>query len=245
MRALIVDDEEPARMALRRMLAAFPEVEVAGEARNGAEAIELVESTPADVLFLDIEMPGLNGFDVLAELAAAPAVVFVTAYDQYAVRAFETNAVGYLLKPVGKGALERALARVRGSAAPAIRPEVLRELRAALAPGAPAKLAVRQGRKIVLLPRRDILYIQSEDRLVFVHTAAERFLTDRTLNDLEALLPPLEFFRISRGALVNLDAVGEMFPWLESGTWRVRLRNGVELDVSRERVRGLRQAVGL
>lgn len=247
MRALIVDDEQPARTALRHMLQTFPEVEIAGEAANGAEAIELVEETAPDVLFLDIEMPGLNGFDVVAALSAPVAVVFVTAYDQYAVRAFEANAVDYLLKPVERSALERAILRAgeRKASRSVVSPELLRELRMTLLPGAPARLAARRGRKIVLVPRRDILYVQAEERLVFLCTATDRFLTDRTVAELEGLLPGSEFFRLNRSTLVNLEAVQEMFPWLGSGAWRVRLHNGMELDVSRDRVRALRETVGL
>ncbi len=246
MRALIVDDEAPARLALRRLLESFPDLQIAGEAASGQEGIELAETLNPNVLFLDIEMPGLNGFDVLTELVPAPPTVFVTAYDQYAVKAFEANAVDYLLKPVQRPALERALARLKDrTATRAISPELLRELRQALFPGAPAKLAARRGRKIVLVPRRDVLYAQAEDRLVFFCTAGDRFLTDRTVNELEALLPSTEFFRLSRAVLVNLEAITEMYPWMNSGAWQVRLTNGAELDVSRERVRALRQIVGL
>jgi two-component system LytT family response regulator len=250
MRALIVDDEAPARLALRRLLGSFPQIEIAGEAASGPEAIEQVEALTPDVLFLDIEMPGLNGFDVLAELKSALPVVFVTAYDQYAVKAFEANAVDYLLKPVQRPALERALKRAfeRGkdrTAQPTLTPELIGELRQSLFPGAPAKLAARRGRKVILIPRRDILYAQAEDRLVFLCTATDRFLTDRTLNELEALLPATEFFRLSRAVLVSLEAIHEMYPWMTSGAWQVRLTNGTELDVSRERVRAFRQTVGL
>ncbi len=241
MRALIVDDEEPARRALRRLLSGYPDLEITGEAANGTEAIELIEASAPDVLFLDIEMPGLNGFDVLAEARSAPPVVFITAYDQYAVRAFETNALDYLLKPVDPAALDRAVNRVR-SRVPAqpIPREILQQLRTVLYPAAPAKLAGRRGRKVVLVPRRDILYVQSEDRLVFLCTATERFLTDRSMTELEAILPAAEYLRIHRCTLVQIEAVQEMYPWLGSGAWRVRLSNGTELDVSRDRVKALR-----
>ncbi len=240
---MIVDDEEPARRALKRLLLAYPDLEVAGEAANGAEAIELIEDTAPDVLFLDIEMPGLNGFDVLAEVRSAPPVVFVTAYDRYAVRAFEANALDYLLKPVDPAALDRAVSRVRTRvAAPPIPKDILQQLRTVLYPAAPAKLAGRRGCKVILVPRRDILYVQSEDRLVFLCTAGERFLTDRSIAELESILPPAEYLRIHRGTLVQIEAVQEMYPWLGSGAWRVRLTNGVELDVSRDRVKALRAA---
>lgn len=245
MRAVIVDDEDPARAALRRRLQAFPDIEILAEAANGQQAIEAIESHSPDVVFLDIEMPGLNGFDVLAEIATPPAIVFVTAYDQYAVRAFETNAVDYLLKPVAPAALDRAVSRLRSrAAAQPVSQALLQELRAALYPKAPAKLAGRRGRKIILVPRRDILHIAAEDRLVFLCTATERFLTNRTIAELVLILPGTEFFRVNRGNLVNLEAAQEMYPWMTSGAWRIRLTNGVEIDVSRDRVQALRTAIG-
>ena len=245
MRVLIVDDEQPARMALRRLLSAVPEVEIAGEAANGTDAIEAMESLRPDAVFLDIEMPGLNGFDTLAEVSGPPAVVFVTAYNQYAVRAFEVNAVDYLLKPVEPGALARAILRIQNRSLRAVPANLLEELRSALQPKAPTRLAARRGKKVVLVSRRDILYVQAEERLVFLCTAGGRFLTNKTVSEVEALLPATEFFRVSRSTLVQLEAVAEMFPWMTSGAWRVRLSDGTELDVSRERAPVLREAVGL
>ena len=245
MRAVIVDDEDPARAALRRRLEPFLDVQIVAEAANGQQAIEAIESHSPDVVFLDIEMPGLNGFDVLAELATPPAAVFVTAYDQYAVRAFETNAVDYLLKPVDAFALDRAVNRLRSrTATQPLSQTLLQELRTALYAKTPAKLAGRRGKKIILVPRRDILHIAAEDRLVFLCTATERFLTNRTMAELETLLPGSEFFRVNRGSLVSLEAVHEIYPWMTSGTWRVRLTNGTEIDVSRDRVQALRATVG-
>ncbi len=246
MRVLIVDDEQPARMALRRSLAAFPNVEIAGEAANGTDAIEAMEALRPDAIFLDIEMPGLNGFDIVAELDSPPPIVFVTAYDQYAVRAFETNAVDYLLKPVEPAALARSVKRLEEQLIrPGLTGELLQQLRATLQPKIPAKLAARRGKKVVLLSRRDVLYVQAEERLVFLCTASGRYLTNRTVAELESLLPEGEYFRLNRGTIVQLEAVTEMYPWMTSGAWRVKLTDGTELDVSRDRAPLLREAVGL
>jgi len=121
--------------------------------------------------------------------------------------------------------------------------ELLQSLRSAFYPRVSSKLAARRGKKIILVPRRDILYVLAEDRLGYFCTANDRFTTDRTVQQIEEMLPPGEFFRINRGTVVNLSAVEEMYPWMTSGAWRVRLKNGVELDVSRDRVPDLRALV--
>ncbi|MEO8657560.1 MAG: LytTR family transcriptional regulator DNA-binding domain-containing protein [Bryobacteraceae bacterium] len=248
MRALIIDDEAPARLAMRRLLSAFPDIEIAGEAAHGVEGLEQIEALAPDVLFLDIEMPGLNGFEMLAQLASPPWVVFVTAYNQYAVQAFEANALDYLLKPPSMETIERAVNRVRerlAGDAPRLDQALLLRLQAMFVPQAPVKLAAKRGKRIVLVPRRQILYAAAEDKLVFFYTATDKLLTDRTITDLEAMLPAADFFRINRGTLVNLEAVEELYPWLASGTWRVRVRGGAEVDVSRERAKALRDRLGL
>ncbi len=241
MHALIIDDEEPARRALRRLLTGHPSISTIAEAIHGVDALEQIAAHRPGVLFLDVEMPGLNGFDLLAQLPAAPPVIFCTAFDAYAVRAFEANAVDYLLKPAQPAAVARALDRL-ATRIPA--PDLFRQLQAALGQPAPVKLAASRGQRIVLLNRREILYAQAEDGLVFLHTATEKLLTDRTITELESLLPSQEFARIHRNAIIQLEAIREIFPWLSAGAWRVRLHNGVELDVSRERARELRAVFG-
>lgn len=246
MRALIVDDEAPARMALRRALSGVPEIEIVGEAADGVEALEQAEELAAEVVFLDIEMPGLNGLEVAAGLPAGVAVVFVTAYDQYAVKAFEANAVDYLLKPLDAAAVQRTIPRLvaRRQAGTAVDTGILRELRMALLPAGATRLAARRGRKVVLIARRDIRYIEAEERLVYLHTISDKVLSDRTVQELEGMLPDSEFVRINRGVLVNLEYVEELYPWMQAGAWRVRMRGGGELDVSRERVKVLRKMLG-
>lgn len=244
-RILLVDDEELARFTMRRALAVVPDLEVVGEAGNGAEAIEAIAELRPDVVLLDIEMPGFNGFEVVQQILDPPIVVFVTAYDEYAVRAFDANAIDYLLKPVQPERLERTIARVR-ERLKARTPE-LRKVVAEIARqrGGPIRrLAARRGKRIAIIPLRDINRIEIDDKLVFACTATERLLIEKTIGELETLLEPSGFLRISRGELVNLKKVTELMPWF-SGTWRLRLSNGEERDVSRERAKQLKEAMGV
>jgi two-component system LytT family response regulator len=242
LRALIVDDEDLARSALRRMLAEAGGVDVVGEASNGVEALEEIAELKPDVVLLDIEMPGFDGFEVVQQLENPPAIVFVTAYDEYAVRAFEANAIDYLLKPVRPERLEVALARVRERLGA---PEAAKVHAVARERGGPLqRIAARRGKRIVIVPVRDIIRIEIDDRLVFAVTASGRLLIEKTITELEAMLEPAGFLRISRGELVNLETVKELLPWF-SGTWRVKLANGEERDVSRDRAKQLREAMGI
>jgi two-component system LytT family response regulator len=241
LRALIVDDEDLARGALRRMLAEAGGVEVVGEASNGVEALEVIAELKPDVALLDIEMPGFDGFEVVQQLGNPTAIIFVTAYDEYAVRAFEANAIDYLLKPVRPERLERALGRVRERLSA---PDAAKVREVARERGGPLqRIAARRGKRIVIVPVRDIIRIEIEDKLVFAVTANDRMLIEKTISELEAMLEPAGFLRISRGELVNLETVKELLPWF-SGTWRVKLANGEERDVSRDRAKQLREAMG-
>lgn len=254
-RTLLVDDEELARATLKRALAAAPEFdgfEIVGEAANGVEALEAVEEYRPDLIFLDIEMPGFGGFEVIQQLSNVPAIVFVTAYDEYAVRAFEANALDYLLKPVQPERLQRALGRIRQrfttTAAERSREQDARMAEvialAANRSGPLKRLAARRGKRIAIVPLREIVRIEIEDKLVFAHTAKERLLIEKSIGELEEMLQPSGFLRISRGELVNLEMVRELAPYF-SGTWRVKLANGEERDVSRERAKQLKEAMGV
>jgi DNA-binding LytR/AlgR family response regulator len=247
-RAIIVDDEELARRSLRQLLEQETDVEISSEAENGIEALERITRINPDLVFLDIEMPGLNGFEVLTQIATPPVVVFATAYDDYAVRAFEANAIDYLLKPINIDRLRQTLSRVR-KALNDDRTEYEETLRRVLSElhrerGTTLnKLAVHQKKKILLLPFSEILSICVEDTLVFANTATQRFLCDRSLGELERLLGE-GFFRISRQEIINLEHLREIVPWF-SGAARIVLSNNSEHDVSRERTRQLRRLSGL
>ena len=236
-RALIVDDEAPARERLRQLLAAVPDLEVVGEAANGELALESISGLKPDVVLLDIQMPGASGLEVAACLPRPrPKIIFCTAFDQYAVDAFELNAVDYLLKPVSRVRLARALERVR--AKPDLEAEAELDRLTEAVHGRCTRLLARCGSRIRIIPQAEVEYISSDGGLTFLHTRGQKLVLDPTLNDLEERLDPERFFRVSRGAIVSLDAVAEVQP-LIGGVANVALRTGVVLEVSRRRVKDL------
>ena len=237
-RALLVDDEKPARDRLRRLLAGESDVEVIGDASDGAEAIERIASLAPDVVFLDIQMPGCTGMELAASLASPrPRIVFCTAYDQYAVDAFELNAVDYLLKPINQARLKKTLDRIRAAA-----PDD-RALDRAVPAAPPARFLARHANTYRVVPARDVLYFASENGVTKLQTEERHYWMQPTLNDLESRLDPAQFSRISRAAIVNLDAVRELVP-LGDGTGEVRLGNGARLEVSRRRFGTLTKRLG-
>jgi len=242
MRVLIVDDEAPARARLKQMLATHPDVEVAGEAETGPQAMELAAALRPDLILLDIQMPGCTGIDVAACLPQPrPHVVFCTAYDQHAVDAFELHAVDYLLKPISRARLAEALERVRSLGA-AAREDALDRAARSQRPG-PARFLVKSGEHYVVVGEAKVLYFSSEDGLTRLVADGAQYWMDPTLNELEARLDSGRFFRISRAALINLNAVGEVHP-MPGGSGEVLLKSGARLEVSRRRFRDLLEALG-
>jgi len=248
LRAVVVDDEEPARARVLRLLRAEPSVEVVGEASDVAGAVALIDRERPDVCFLDVQMPGGTGFDVLERAQHKPRVVFTTAYEQYAVRAFEVHSVDYLLKPFRRDRFAEALTRLRerrsgaeedGRLA-ALRAELHKPAEVAAAVDALERIPARKGTRIVLLDPAEIVWFEAEETLVFARTDEGRFLVDRPLADLEARLAPA-FFRAHRRFLVRLDRVAEIRPQ-DGGTCRMTLRDaaGSSLPLSRRQARRLR-----
>lgn len=243
-RALVVDDEAPARRKLVRLLGQAPDVELVGEAANGPEAVRAVRDHRPDVVFLDVRMPGLDGIDVVREIGpgAVPCVVFVTAFDDHAVQAFEVQALDYLLKPVAPSRFHAALARVRealdGGRTGDLAARLERALAAVRAPASPwlERLLVPQDDRQVLVAVDHIDHIEAAGNYVQLHTADGRFLLRATIGALAARLDPSRFVRISRSDVVRLDAVRELVPWFH-GDQRVVLKDGTKLMWSR-RYRG-------
>ncbi len=231
-RTLIVDDEELARDRLRSLLTPFPDVEVVGEAEGGEEAVEKIGTLKPDLVFLDIQMPGCTGIDVAASLPAGkPVVIFCTAYDQYAIDAFEVRAVDYLLKPVARLRLARALERVRQGAPGSRIEEAIRDT-------APARFLAKRGQRFKVIPAAEASCFLSEEGLTKLWAGGEYYWMEPSLSELEQRLEAAGFFRISRQALVNLDRIEEVVP-LIGGHGQVKLDDRRVLDVSRRRMKDL------
>ena len=239
-RAVIVDDEELARRVLRELLRAHNEVEVVAECPNGFEAVKAVAELKPDLLFLDVQMPKLDGFEVLELIVEGPAVIFVTAYDQYALRAFEAHAVDYLLKPFGadrlKVALERTKERLGGKLPPPA------ELAAAARPPAQylERIVVKDGSRVHIIPVSKLDYAEAQDDYVALAVEGKKHLKQQTLSNLEKALDPERFLRIHRSYIVNLDRLGKVEPYGKD-THVVVLTTGTQLPVSRSGYARLRE----
>jgi len=246
MRTLIVDDEAPARERLKRLLADVEGVELVGEAADGLQAVEMIEGLGPDLVLLDIQMPGLDGFEVIEALEDPPPIIFVTAYDEYAIRAFEVNALDYLLKPYTRVRLEQAVRRAEAALdegeAFAARLEPLLESLAALG-HCLTRLAVWDRDRIRVLDIDRVDWIGTEGEEVVAHVGEDAYPVRRNLAELAARLDPATFFRAHRSAIVNLDRVQEVIPWFK-GSHKLRLTTGAEVDLSRRRARALREILG-
>lgn len=238
---LIVDDEDPARGRIRQLLKSEPDFTLAGECSNGRQAADEIRAQNPDLVFLDVQMPRLNGFQVLEAVAAEgvslPLVVFVTAYDTYALKAFEVHAVDYLLKPFDRERFQKTLARVREQLrGPADRPAdaalvaLLQDLKAGHSK--PDRLVFKEDGRVIFLRADTIDWIEADGNYVGVHAGVESHYYRDTLAALETQLPPNTFMRISRSALVNLDRVKELRP-LFYGDYVVILASGAQVNMSR------------
>jgi two-component system LytT family response regulator len=235
LRCLLIDDEVLSRLALRQALALHPDCTVVGECANSSEALTAIPAVQPDLVFVDIQMPGMDGFALLRTLPATqiPLVVFVTAFDDHALRAFDAQAVDYLLKPLDQArfdtAMEKVRAHWRGQRAT---PPAALPLQANAA-GAPLqRLSVRKDEHVVVVPVEEIGWIQAEGNYVRIHTPKTSYLHREALSHLEAELDPRSFLRIHRSAVVNIDRIREIHP-LFSGDCEVRLEDGTRLTLSR------------
>lgn len=235
--AVLADDEVLARQKLRQLLREFPEIEVAGEGASAAETISLVRATKPDLLFLDVRMPDMDGFDVIGELSAAgdpvmPSIIFTTAYDKYALRAFEIHAVDYLLKPFTldrfRSATQRALDHIKAS----------RQNPESAAPKSPSgtpyttRIVFKSKGRILFLPVSEICWIGAEENYVRICTQSETHLLRETMTHLEEKLDPSTFLRVHRSSIVNLQYVKEVRPEID-GEYGVHLLNGQKIPMSR------------
>jgi two-component system LytT family response regulator len=233
LRALIVDDEDLGRAIVREHLAAHGDVEVVGEAGNGFEALKLAAELKPDLLFLDIQMPKLDGFEVLELLDGEPAVVFVTAYDQHALRAFDAHAVDYLLKPFAKdrfdAALEKARAQHLGRRSPVTQAPAL----AAAAHPKLERVVVKDGAKVTVVPLDKLDFVQAQDDYVLLRFEGRSILKQQTLSSLETQLPTDRFIRIHRSYILNLERLSKIEPDGKDSRDAL-LRDGTRLPVSKQ-----------
>jgi two-component system LytT family response regulator len=235
-RAVIVDDEELARQVLREFVAAHSEIEIIAECANGFEAVKIVTELKPDLMFLDIQMPKLDGFEVLELIGNDTAVVFVTAYDSYAIKAFEVHAVDYLLKPFGadrfEASLKRAKARLAGKL-PEATPSAS-DLAVAARPPAQFldRIAVRDGTRVFIIPVSKLEYAEAQDDYVALAVEGKKHLKQQTISSLESALDPTRFMRIHRSYIVNLERVARVEPYAKDSHVAV-LANGTQLPVSR------------
>lgn len=224
MKALIVDDEPPARRELRRMLAGFPWLEIVGEAVNVDDAADRIRALSPELLFLDIHMPGGSGFDLLARLEYLPQVIFTTAHDEHAVRAFEVNALDYLLKPIDPDRLATAVAR-------------LRRVPVAPEPGAPLEqIFVRDGPRCWFVPLCEVRLLTAEGNYVRLSWGDKQPLLGRALTSLEQRIDPRRFFRANRRQIINLDFIAGVEMGV-AGRLHVQMRDGPEVEISRRQAR--------
>jgi two-component system, LytTR family, response regulator len=254
LRTLVVDDESLARGTIRRLLAGDPEIEIVGECAGGAEAARRIRDAAPDILFLDVQMPEVDGFEVLrrARPAEVPAVVFVTAHDAYAIRAFEAEALDYILKPFDDErfhrTVERAKARVREYRVNRLARRMAEALDSRTEPGPAAgyveRLAIRREGGVFFVRVDDVDWIEAADYCVRVHTAGRFHLLREPLGDLESRLDPRRFFRVHRSAIVNLARIKELQPHFH-GDGIVVLHDGSRLRVSRGRREGLHRLLGV
>jgi two-component system response regulator LytT len=255
LRALVVDDEQLARDELCFLLESVSEIEVVGQAANGLEAVELVERLSPEVLFLDIQMPGLDGFQVVRELMGrshetkVPQFIFVTAYDRYAIKAFEVNAVDYLLKPVEKARLREAISRTtaRDAEGAPITSQLERVLEALERGSGVKQLVVKAGDRLLLVDADDVIYATVEDGVVTIATDRVTGTSNvRTLEELGATLDPAVFWRVHRSYIVNLQRIREVIPWFNR-TIQLKMadRAGTEIPVSRSQTRRLKNHLNI
>jgi two-component system LytT family response regulator/two-component system response regulator LytT len=253
--ALIVDDEQLARDELAFLLKSFPDVEVIGQGKNGVEAVTLIRELDPRLVFLDVQMPGLDGFDVIRKLlekkVRPPLFVFTTAYDQYAVHAFDVNALDYLLKPIARSRLEKAMGKVRRmlEAAEPTQEKLDRLVQMVIErPEAQrGKLLLKSGGRLYLVDSSDVVYASIEDGVISLVTRdMEGESNFRTVEDLQANLDPKTFWRAHRSYLVNIHRIKEVVPWFKS-TYQLKMddRKQTEIPVSRAQTRKLRELLHL
>ena len=249
-RVLIVDDEPLGREMLDRMLESYDEVEIVGNAKNGSEAVVAINSLQPDLIFLDIQMPDFDGFAVLNDIPKEnqPAVIFVTAYDEYALRAFEIHALDYLLKPYNRRRFEESFGRALKLLSDHQPISINKEIMSLLSENVPSeqfieRVIIKLDGRVFFLKTEELVWVEAEGHYVLLHTLEKKYIFREGISKLEQKLNPRTFRRISRSAIINLDFVRELQPWAH-GNYRVVLKNGIKLKLSQRYRKNIVQYFG-
>ncbi len=241
---LIIDDEKLARDLLREYLEAFPQIEVIGECSKGSEAVEKINKLKPELIFLDVQMPGMNGFDVLDEIDHEPHVIFTTAYDQYAIRAFEKNAVDYLLKPLDEERFTQAVNRAlkRKTSEVGDLEELLRSIRSEGKGSFDSHIFVQKSEKLFNLPVEEIIFLEASGDYTVITTKNDQFVSSSGIGKLEEILNPDTFIRVHRSTIINLNFLKEIERHFNGGMV-VKMQNGKSFPVSRTYAKLIRKKV--
>jgi len=244
-KCIIIDDETPARTIIKTFLQNYPEIEIIAECDNGFDAFKKIAEHKPDLIFLDVQMPKLTGFEMLEIIDEKPAIIFTTAYDQYALKAFEHNAVDYLLKPFSRDrfneSLEKAKSRIQNKQVEPV-DSLINELQEET--GILDRIVVKSGTKISILPVDSIIYVKAEDDYVMIHTENGRFLKQMTMKHLETHLPSSSFARIHRSYILNVPFIDKMERY-EKETYMLILKNGEKLKTSKTGAKILKEKLQL
>jgi two-component system, LytTR family, response regulator len=243
-KVIIIDDEMLARSIVTEYLQSYPQLQLVQECNDGFEGIKAIMEHKPDLIFLDIQMPKINGFEMLELVEQPPAVIFTTAFDEYAIKAFETHAVDYLLKPFSKERFDKAIQKwSEQKTAPAGATETLLEA-ASLTPGQNQRIVVKNGSKIKIIPVQEVLYLEAADDYVKIHTADSYYLKNKTMAHFEKALDTQQFARCHRSYLVNVQHIARIDPYEKDGHLAI-LKSGSKVPVSKTGYVKLRQVLGL
>jgi two-component system, LytTR family, response regulator len=239
MRVILIDDEPLARNILKKYCESIPEIEIIGECENGFQAVKMIEDLKPELIFLDVQMPKLNGFEVLEILSHPPKVIFTTAFDEYAVKAFDANATDYLLKPFLLERFQQAFDKVKTQH----EPQEYTAKQLYNHPDEKHRIVIKDGEKITILPLDELIYIEAYDDYVKLYTAKERYVKKQTMAHFEKTLPSSLFVRIHRSSIIAIDRI-QRIETIENGRYQVLLTNDVRLPISRSAFPELKQRLG-
>lgn len=244
-KAVIIDDEPLSREIVKAYLKAFPEIEVAQECGDGFEGVKAIQQHNPDLIFLDIQMPKITGFEMLELIDQKPAVIFITAYDSFAIKAFEANAVDYLLKPVAEDRFRSAILKWKSQVTPAT-PEPMERVLSTMstAAGQQNRIVVKTGSKVKIIPAHEILYLEADDDFVKIFTAEGSFLKNKTMSFYEQSLDAAQFVRVHRSYIVQINQITKIEPY-QKETHLAILRDGKQIPVSKTGYAKLKIILGL